>query len=456
VTSSHDETNARLLELVYDEATPAERAALEAHVATCAACEAELASLGATRAHLRVALDDVPVPARAHARILEAAAQAAATVPAPPARAPAPSPSWWERLRGRWTFPTLATVGAVAVVLLASKVFLDPQRTVERGREALAPAEPQPATVTRSDQGLAKNAASGADLAAAAERTRAMAPNGVSPALGGLMGKRMSEALVRKHRESANLLHGAASREGAGEMAGGDFGAGAASSSGPRGGRAEPDAPAAAAFASSPSDWKGGAPGNAPSTRTSPAPMAAPPPPALRAAPVAASAPRRMQKLSDDSLDGLGAGSAAPAEAKAAPAKPSVAKKSARDEETGADSPAADKERAREAQVEEDEIDQLRAPAKDEASGSKREEAAPPQEVLARRAEQLFAAHRWSAAIAAYRELIRRFPDADLKPRWSARITQAQAESDTASPAASRPKVRAKASKKADVVPVGE
>ncbi len=459
MTLSHDETNARLLELVYDEATPAERAELEAHVATCAECQVELAALGATRAHLRVALDDVPVPARAHARILEAAAQAVAT-PAP-ARliVPARAPSLWERLRGRWTFPTLATVGAVAVVLIASKVFLDPQRTVERGREAMAPAEPQPATVTRSDEAFAKNAASAG--------ARAVAPNGVSPALGGLMGKRMSEALVRKHHES---LHGAASQEGAGTIASGGFGAGAL---GVRGGQAQPAAPApASAFASPPSDWKGGAPGNGPSTRTSPPPMAAPPPPAptLRAAPGAssASAPRRMQKLTDDSLDGLGAGSASPAEAKAAPAKPFVAKKSARadrDEATGADSPAADKESARESQVEEDEIGQLRAPAKDKAPASKREEkaeAAPTQETLARRAEQLFAARRWSAAIAAYRDLIRRFPDADLAPRWSARITQAQAESDAAiaqrsaaaAKAAAEPKVRAKA--KADALPVGE
>jgi hypothetical protein len=456
VTLSHDEVNARLLELVYDEATPAERAALEAHVATCAECQAELAALGATRAHLRVALDDAPVPARAHARILEAAAQAVAT---PAQAAPARAPSLWERLRGRWTFPTLATVGAVAVVLIASKVFLDPQRTVERGREAMAPAEPQPATVTRSDEALAKSAVSSG---AAAERARAVAPGGVSPALGGLMGKRMSEALVRKHREG---LHGAASQEGAGagSIASGGLGAGATSS---RGGPAQPAAPASA-FASPPADWKGGAPGNGPSARTSPPPMAAPPPPApaLRAAPVASStsAPRRMQKLSDDSLDRLGAASAAPpAEARAehAPAKPSAAKKSARadrDEETGADSP-------KEIAAEEDESEKA-APAKDKAPASKHEEkaeAAPTQETLARRAEQLFAARRWSAAVAAYRDLIRRFPDADLKPRWSARMAQAQAESDAAvaqrgaaaAKPAAEPKVRAKA--KADALPVGE
>ncbi|HEX4405034.1 MAG TPA: zf-HC2 domain-containing protein, partial [Polyangia bacterium] len=440
------ETNARLLELVYDEATPAERAALEAHVATCADCRAELASLGATRARLRVALDgasdgasdDAPVPARAHARILEAAAQAIAPVVVPrEAAASAPVPSWWERLRGRWTFPTLATVGAVAVVLLASKVFLDPQRTVERGREALAPAEPQPAAVTRSDEALAKNAASASDLAAATDRARALAPSGVSPALGGLMGKRMSESLIRKHRERETLLRGAASQEGAGSISAG--GTGAASSLGARGEQAQPAAPASA-FASPPSDWKGGAPGNGPSTRTSPPA----PPPAPRAEPVASSAPQRMRKLSDDALDGR---AAAPAEAKAAPAKPTVAKKAVRDEDIGAGAPAVDKEMAAEQdEREQDERKQDRR-EKDRAPESKREESpASTQEALTRRAEQLFAAHRWSAAIAAYRELVRRFPDADLKPRWSARLTQAQSALDAAS--------RSKASQTA--VPVGE
>ena len=419
MTLSHDETNARLLELVYDEATPAERAALEAHVATCPACQKDLAALGETRAHLRGALDDVPVPARAHARILEAAAQAVAQAPMAPARAvvTAPAPSLWERLRARWTFPTLATVGAVAVVLIASKVFLDPQRTIERGREAMAPAAPQPAAVTRSDEPFAKRAAPADELGASAERARAMAPGGVSPALGSLLGKGMSEALVRKHRESANRLHGAASSEGsvAGEIAAGGVGTGAASSLGLRGGQAQPAPPApASAFASPPSDWKGGAPGNGPSARTSPPPMAEPPAP--RAAPVTSAAPRRMRKLSDDSLDGLGAGAAA------------------------------ERDRG-------DDGEKKVAPAKDKASEAKHEaETAPTQEALARRAAQLFAARRWSAAIAAYRDLIRRFPDAELEPRWSARLTQAQAESD----AADATKVRAKANKKADLAPVGE
>src|SRR6185312_8076632 len=58
-------------------------------------------------------------------------------------RATAARASLWERLRGRWTLPTFATVGAVAVVVLASKVFLEPDKTVELGRQTVAPAAPQ-------------------------------------------------------------------------------------------------------------------------------------------------------------------------------------------------------------------------------------------------------------------------------------------------------------------------
>ncbi|HVX95679.1 MAG TPA: zf-HC2 domain-containing protein, partial [Polyangia bacterium] len=83
MTLSHEDANARLLDLVYGEAAPDERAALEAHVATCPRCTAELASLGGTRARVRAALDeDAPVPPRVRANLLAAAREAVAAVPA--------------------------------------------------------------------------------------------------------------------------------------------------------------------------------------------------------------------------------------------------------------------------------------------------------------------------------------------------------------------------------------
>ena len=440
MTLSHDETTARLLELVYGEAAPPERAALEAHVATGAQCQAELATLGDTRARLRTALDDARVPARAHARILQAAAEAQAAAPtlrpvasvapvvsaaqaaATRAAAPAPGPSFWERLRGRWTFPTLATVGAIAIVLFASKIFLDPQLTVERGREALAPAAPAstfaapPADDLRAKGGEARGVAADEPATrpaaqppseaaqAAAERARSFGPGRVATPFGGLGGKRIAQAVNRSHGHFDNLVGG---------------GQGVAPANGLVG--AAPPASSGGGFAT--------------------------PPPPVAAAP----APRRMHKqVSDNPFDDFAASSAPRGAAvreedsadklaeKPAP-RVFVAKKKSElglDEESSPSQP------------------QSQAPSKDAKA-----DAAPTQETLAHRAEQLFAARRWSEAIAAYRELLRRFPDAELKTRWRARLTQAEAQSDGASGAAAATAARsapaakpaAKASKKVPV-----
>ena len=67
---------ARMLELIYGELPAEARAEVDAHVAGCAACRAELAALESTRALARRSLAaDVP-PARARAAILRAAAAA--------------------------------------------------------------------------------------------------------------------------------------------------------------------------------------------------------------------------------------------------------------------------------------------------------------------------------------------------------------------------------------------
>ena len=69
-------------------------------------------------------------------------------------------------------------------------------------------------------------------------------------------------------------------------------------------------------------------------------------------------------------------------------------------------------------------------PAKDDA-------AAPSFATLARHADELYAAHRWSEAAAAYRDLVRRWPDVAPAKRWRTRLAEAQAESArTSAPAA--------------------
>jgi hypothetical protein len=136
------DVSARMMELLYGELSGDDRAVVEAHLAGCPSCRAELAGFESTRAAARRALDADRPPAGAHQAILRAAAAAVAAKQPKPieARGVPPRPSFWERWRARWTLPTFATIGAVAVVVLASKVFLEPDKTVELGRRALQPA----------------------------------------------------------------------------------------------------------------------------------------------------------------------------------------------------------------------------------------------------------------------------------------------------------------------------
>ena len=132
-----EDVSAQMMELLYGELPSDARASVDAHVAGCARCRAELDGFEKTRAVARQALDEAP-PARVRASILQAAAAHLATqAQAQPAAAAAGKPapqekvSFWERLRVRWTLPTFATVGAVAVFMLANRVFLNPERTLE-------------------------------------------------------------------------------------------------------------------------------------------------------------------------------------------------------------------------------------------------------------------------------------------------------------------------------------
>jgi hypothetical protein len=155
-----EQIRGRMLELLYGELPPDARAEVAAHVAGCDACRAELAALESTRALARRALSADSPPPRARQAILRAAAEAAtARRTAAPAK-----PSLWAWLRRtRWTLPTFATVGAVAVFLLASRIFLEPEKTYLRGRQGLVtsaaspPASPPvptsaPATAPREEK----------------------------------------------------------------------------------------------------------------------------------------------------------------------------------------------------------------------------------------------------------------------------------------------------------------
>ncbi len=157
--SNCEDVTAHMMELLYGELPADARASVDAHVAGCARCRAELDGFEKTRAVARSGLDEAP-PARARTAIMQAAAAhlAAAQAQAQPAAARRPAApekeSFWDRLRARWTFPTLATVGAVAVFMVANRVFLNPERTLAPRPARETPAQSstrEPALVDRPE-----------------------------------------------------------------------------------------------------------------------------------------------------------------------------------------------------------------------------------------------------------------------------------------------------------------
>jgi len=391
-----DETGARLTELLYGELPDDARAEVAAHLAGCARCQAELAALQRTRAVARRALDAGEPPVRAHQAILRAAAAAVAK-PAPteakvaaatprPASQPASFRDWFRR---HWTWPTFATVGAVAVVALASKIFLEPEKTVERGRELVHPsvatapavAEPPPPPSAGEPVEATKNPALEKDLE---DRGRQ-----AQPASGAARPKTDVSASEHRRVPERDGLSGLASHGKGG------VGSGAA----PRGG---------------PADDFGASEGFAP-----------PPPPAAKPAKHAFAPPPAAGKKSaepmDDLLDGEmersrdqapgRAGGGAPPEAnRAAPpkAKKEVAADLAREAPAAAPPPAP-------------------APAATSASEPASSEDKAVAESPVARADRLFTAGRWAEAARAYRELLRRDPRNPEAGRWRQRLSAAEA-----------------------------
>jgi anti-sigma factor RsiW len=432
-----DDVNARLIDLVYGEGTASERRELQGHVDGCARCRADLAALGRTRATLRAQMDDgPPPPAAVRARILAAASEAVARLPelAPAAAAAAPAaaaarapavpapvparprpeqPSLWQRLRARWTFPTLGVVGATAIVLIASRVFLNPERTVERGKQvamgqAAAPA-PSPAR-SEAPAPVAALPPAGAPAASAELRPR--------------------PARAHAHGAPARAAAAAPPSDDQEKVAKGDVDDARAAEIQDRVRRMQDLASSARPVS------RAAEPLMKPKAK-----LAAPPPPPP-------SRYRAGEAGRDDLLEGImndksprgGASAQAPA---AAPAPPPSApalvdrtlarnKREVYQEESPASAPAEAAEvqdapappsrvASRRTSLDEAQEDEA-GPAKKE---KKAKDAPSTVEALSRRADQLYAAGHWDEAVAAYEELLRRFPSADGVPRWRVRVAAA-------------------------------
>jgi hypothetical protein len=126
---------AALAGYLYDECDPAERAAIEAHIATCATCSAELAALGATRSALA---SWTPPEAELGFRITSLKQDEASSNVLRPAR-------WWQR-----PLPAWAQVAAAILIFAAGTAI--GTRIVQPSQRAAAPASvSQAASISAGD-----------------------------------------------------------------------------------------------------------------------------------------------------------------------------------------------------------------------------------------------------------------------------------------------------------------
>jgi anti-sigma factor RsiW len=397
--------SARMMDLLYGELQGDERGTVEAHLAGCPSCRAELAAFQSTRASARLALDADQPPARAHQAILRAAAAAVAAKQAKPieARAATREPSFWARWRTRWTLPTFATLGAVAVVVLASKVFLEPDKTVELGRQALqsAPAEAPAAPPAAKPPATAELAEANED-----EQAKQAPPAAPAKKRKGEAREQLQPSVAQDAPARSIAAPAAAQRQ-----------------------RAAPGGPAAREFA------------------PPPPPLAEPAPSSPPAANLRTGRDNEREALEETApaLRG-GVGHVAGGSGAAPPAVRATAKKTEKKADKKAEMPS-----------EMDDLDRgaaaksapapRRAPAapaaasvadQADAESEARAESKPVAESPVARADRLFAQGQWAAAARAYRELLRRDPGNGDAARWRQRLAASE-EAASGPPAAASP-----------------
>jgi anti-sigma factor RsiW len=170
--------NSALVGYLYDECDPAERAAIDAHLAVCAACAAELAALGSTRLQLRawtppeaeLGFQIVRPHASTAARPALDDVEEQASRPGPqlrPVGRPVPGPAPWFRQ----PLPAWAQAAA-ACLIFAAGLWLGVARGNAPALQPGASRSDAPAVAAVAPEAAAATPVSVADLAALERRLR--------------------------------------------------------------------------------------------------------------------------------------------------------------------------------------------------------------------------------------------------------------------------------------------
>jgi hypothetical protein len=492
MTFSHADIEEHLVGFLYGELDGDLRAAFEDHVKACAQCRSDVEAFQKTRSTARAVVRAPlaePIPEAVRARVMEVVTRAAAERASIGAQSRHPVavasasgaqavPRWLAWLRARWTIPMFATVAAMAALLLVRETIF------REARHPLAETSPSESAPGRTPQ--APSAPPRGESAPKASEGRPTAPE-VSLEPAGVPRPTRDKVEERPVRPlTVEPMSGAAKRRprppaSAGAQAGPPPAPKAVMGTAREWAKAPAKADDGAAPDQDPERVHAGALRSATKGRDDQATegLLEGASPASASAPVEApgttsrysqaaeeesdlSEPARSQKKTS-SAAGRGSGSpttkptvasaeranaaaAAQAQSRARtasvgnappgpppppatqPAAPPVVPKVSR---AAADSPESSTSRA-----------PPRTPSQAPADLAK---AAPdPASVLSDRADKLAAAHRWSEAIAAYRDLLKQFPRHPSVPTWRNRLATAQsaaaAEADSSQFAAPPPR----------------
>jgi anti-sigma factor RsiW len=451
----------RLIDFLYDELPPDARAAFAEHLSGCSACKAEVASyqqtLGSARVALAGPLNEEP-PARVHLAVIEAAKAAGKQTAAAKAKPTAPRDElgFFARLwRTPWFLPAFGAASVATVVFLV-RVLKNPE--VLPGQhphsiEERAAASPEPAAPPAAVLAPKPAAIPEAEAKAKADSDHGKAVRSVRGT-----GKRATSEVAAP--TDTPTVHAKSKKSMSDDSLSGLNLGGGPSSSGGLGRFAEPPPPRQAGSKSNKSlDDLLGDVEKKESTQ-------------YRAQPAMAPAGGKADRtVSDDeeAFDGLSAAASAPAKkaprpepaaemakptlhsvtrsagASAAAAAPSyapapAAAPTARRERDYPAQPAASEampsappivRHREEKQAEQAPEGSAQADskflAKDKVAKGESKAGSPTLDESVRKADRLYASQDWSAAAAAYRELINRFPNHRDAPKWRDRMNESNA-----------------------------